>query len=245
MLKRIMALALAAILIPSIASAAIAPLTDVIALNDLQGNMLTVGDKIISDFELVGISGGGAIEPTTDTIKVQGVYDDLTGDYGLRIICSWTAGMGQTINANINYKVSVIDSIRYADWYIKDVGLMVTGVSTTGTGVVAIGETVWDGPVSAPPANPNLLASLSAGYQGTETILTDHEEFNPVKAIWVRKDISITGGTGMDPQNPTALNGTAHLSEVFQFYSQIPEPCTLGLLAIGGIMTLGVKRRRA
>ena len=61
----------------------------------------------------------------------------------------------------------------------------------------------------------------------------DYAEFAPVKEIWIfSKDISIIGGT----------SGSVHLSGLFQFYSQIiPEPATLLLLGLGGLIIRRLK----
>ena len=67
-----------------------------------------------------------------------------------------------------------------------------------------------------------------------EEVLYDHEEFEPLRTIWVVKDIAIAGG---------GPRGFATLSEFGQSFSQIPEPATMGVLALGGIL-LGIRRRR-
>lgn len=223
------------VLAPSLGLAAWQPLTGTpISIASLDNESLVVGDKVFSNFDLFGFGAGGAIGPDPTVVFVQGGLDDLTGDYGLRFLLSWNAGSGQTINANINFQVAILDDPLWRDWYIKDTGLVLSGVSATASGVVNASETVWDGPIP----DGNVLASLStskqAGDDGTQ--LLDWAQFDPVKTIWVRKDISITGGTAAD--------GSAHLSEMFQFYSQVPEPGTIILITLGGAF-VAMRRRRA
>jgi len=216
-------------------NAAWEPLTgDPVSLDSLIDEGLTVGDKIFCEFDLFGTAFGGAIAPDLSSIHVQGGWDDATGDYGLRFLMSWNAASGQIVNTNLSFTVAIIDDPQWEHWQIKDVGLMLSGASATETGVVSASETVWDGPVPS----GEVLASLSASKQELDggTQLTDWAEFDPVKAIWVRKDISITGGAGLD--------GSAHLSEMFQFFSQVPEPTSMTLLALGALGLLKARRNR-
>jgi len=210
------------------------PLTgDPVSLESLDGQCLIVEDKAFCQFDLFGIGDGGAIAPDPGSVFVQAGWDDVTGDYGLRFLLSWNAGANQTVNANLNFQVAILDDPVWEDWYIKDVSLVLANASATGTGLVSASETVWDGPIPT----GDLLASLSASKQESDggAELVDWVEFDPVKMIWVRKDISITGGTG--------ANGSAHLSEMFQFFSQVPEPASV-LVFIGTLGGLLARRRR-
>ena len=222
---------LISIVLATAASAAWVPLTgDPVSLSSLPAGSLIVDDKEFSEFDIFGIGTGGAIAPDADSVFVQGGWDDATGDYGLRFVFSWNAMSGQIINANLGFKVSILPGY---DYFIKDVWMYLTGASATGTGVVNAAENVWD----TFPGGTN-LASLSCSKQDGDNgiYLTDYAEFTPLKEIWIRsKDISITGGT----------NGAAHLSEVFQFYSQIPEPATLVLFGMAGVWIFTCKKRSA
>jgi hypothetical protein len=217
------------IMLAASASAEWVPLTgDPVPLSSLQGGSLIFGDKELSEIDLFGIGDGGAIAPNASAVFVQGGWDDATGDHGLRFVLSWNAFAGQTVNANLSFKISVLDAN-----YIKDVSMYLTGISATGTGGVNIGETVWD----APFPEGNVIASLSVSkhYNDNGAFLSYYAKFEPLEEIWIRsKDISLTGGT----------NGAAHLSEFFQFYSQIPEPATLILLGSASIWIFTRKKHR-
>lgn len=214
---------LISIVFASVASATWIPLTDNVPLSSLQGGSLVVGDKKFSEIEFFSIGAGGAIAPDACSVFVQGALWVETGDYGLRFLLLWNVESGQTINADLNFKVSVLTS--YDDYFIKDISLFLLGASVAGTGTINVGENVWDEPLPG----GDLIASLSCSKQESDggAYLMDYAEFVPLKEIWVRNiDISMTGGT----------SGAAHFSEFFQFYSQIPEPATVLLLGLGGIL---------
>ncbi len=210
------------------ASAAWVSLTgNPVPISSLPDRTLTFADKKISDIELFGFGTYGAIDPNADSVFLQGGYDDVTGDYGLKFNLSWNAGPGQTVNVALDFKVSVRDG--YDANFIKDVSLDITGASANGTGVVNVGEDVRD-----EFNNPIVLLSCSAWQDSPAAYLIDYAEFTPLKAIWIHsKDISITGG----------VYGSAHLSEFYQYYSQIPEPATLVLLGTAGIWIFTRKKQ--
>jgi hypothetical protein len=221
---------LISILLAAAASAAWVPLTgNPVPLSSLQGESLIFGDKEVSEFGLFGFGDGGALDPNPDKMFVQGGWDDATKNYGLRFLLSWNAFSGQTVNANLNFKISVLPG---HDEYIKDVVLDITGASATGTGGVNVSERVQND-------RGDIIASLSCSKQYNDggVYLKDDADFDPLKEIWIHsKDISITGGTG--------IGGAGHLSEFYQFYSQVPEPATLVLLGTAGIWIFTRKKRQ-
>lgn len=229
--SRVLLSCLISIVFASAASAAWVPLTNAVSLSSLSGGSLVVGDKEFSEIEFFGIGTDGAITPDADSVFVQGGWNDTTGDYGLRFLLSWSVVSGQAINADLNFKVSILP--EYDDYFIKDIWLYLIGASATGTGGVHVGENVWD----APFPEGNVIASLSCSKQDDDggAYLVDYAEFAPLKEIWIHsKDISITGGT----------SGSAYLSEFYQFYSQIPEPATLLLLGLGGLIVRKLKIKK-
>jgi len=220
---------LISIVVASVASGAWVPLTgEPVPISSLPGGVLVVGDKEFSDFDVFGF-GIGVDPPTADSVLVQGGQNDATGDYGLQFLLDWEVISGQAINANMSFEVSILP--EYPDYFIDDVWITLGDASATGDGVISAVETIWD----AAFPNGNLLASLSTSKQqgDDDAYIQDYAAFNPIKDIWVRKEISVTSGT----------SGSASLRETLQFYSQIPEPATVLLLGLGTLALLRTKRR--
>ena len=217
---------LISIFLLSSAQAAWVELTgDPIPISSIPAGGLVVGDKVFSDFQLDQvITTGGVIAPTADTLFVQGGMDDSTGYYGLKFILAWDVGSDQMINANIDYKVSILPG--YDSYFIDGAWAILSLATASGTGLVNVGEMIYDGPLPF----GGVLACLSTSCQigGTYDDLKAFANFAQVKQVWVNNGISVTGG----------LSGTAKLNEVFQMYTQIPEPATILLLGLGSLALL-------
>ena len=213
----------------------IIPLTgDPVSLESLQGT-LTVGDKVFSDITLSAIGAGGAITPDEGSIFLQGVQDDVTGDLGLKFLLSWAAFTNQTIEANLDFHVSILPDSIYENFYIKDVTMILLDASATTSGGVVVTEDVLDTP-PGPDQNP-ALASLAVAKQYGDggSQMLDSAEFSPLKDIWVSKGIDIAGGT--------TDGGSAHVSGFYQFFSQIPEPTTICMLGLGSLSLFHRRRK--
>jgi hypothetical protein len=231
----------------STAQAGFVPTTDEFLFADLEGESLFVLDKEFHDFALTEVTGdGGAVVPLPELIKVTGGFNDVNDDnvwqFGedvvLKMNLAFNVGKNQAQNATVSFGVSVGDNFPNA--LIKDVKLEATGLNAEGTGVVNVSETVYD----APPPGANLLLDnpLSVAASDGETKTQDWEEFDPLKSIYVVKDISISGGTGVNLLGETPGPDTAHISEIFQSFSQVPEPATVALLGLGGLVM--IRRRK-
>ena len=220
---------LISIVLSTLSLGAWVPLTgSPVPISSLPAGGLQVGDKLFSEFEVFGMATGGALPPSADSVFIQGGQNSDTGDYGLRFLVSWNAGSGQTISIpSLSYAVSVLPDGED----LKDVSMFLSVSAATGSGLVVGGETVLDAPLG------NVIASLEVSKQENDggLNLKDYAEFDPLKEIWIRKGISVTGGA--------AANGSASINEFFQLYSQVPEPATIALLGLGALALL--RKRRA
>ncbi|MBN2455459.1 MAG: PEP-CTERM sorting domain-containing protein [Sedimentisphaerales bacterium] len=190
---------------------------------------LVVGDKLFSDFLVDGIAQGGALTPTASTVYIQGGKDDVSGNYGLKFLLDWDAGSNQSICVNIDYKVSILPG--YDEYFIDGAWSLLSLAGATGTGVVAATETMWDAPLPFGSWLATLSTSWQVGASGLD--LKDYANFAQIKQMWVNNGFTVTGG----------LSGTAKLNEVFQMYTQIPEPATLLLLGLGSLALIRIRKR--
>jgi hypothetical protein len=125
---------LISIFIVSSSQAALVP------ISDLPDGQLIIGDKLFSEFEVSSIVDGGPPELTAATIKVEGI--EINGDYGLKIRVAMNAASDQTINANINFKVSILPA--YEHWFLTDAVLWLPTAGATGDGMVTVNEMIYD-----------------------------------------------------------------------------------------------------
>jgi len=228
----------------STAQADFVPVTDEFTLTELQDETLTVLDKDFFDFSFTSIADGGAVKPTTDGFLVTGGFNDFNDDgqwqFGedvvLKLNLSLSVGKGQVQNITVGFGVRVNGEVPNA--LINDVALEATGISAEGTGSANISETVFD---SAPPgATPLVSPPLSVGVFNDDANLQDVARFAPIDEIFVVKDIAVSGGSGI--LQGESLPGRAHISEIFQSFSQVPEPATVALLGLGGLVM--IRRRK-
>jgi len=218
---------LISIFIVSSAQAAFVP------ISDLPDGQLVIGDKLFSDFEVSGISQGGPPEPSTATVKVDVIDEALLGEdeYGLIFRLAASAGADQLINANINFKVSILPD--YSPWLIEDATIMLSNAGATDAGLVTVTEMIYPGPL---PMNPLATLNTKSEWDDGGVNLYDSSVLNSqVKEMWVRMGIIVRGGYSSD-------TGTANLTEIWVIYGQVPEPTTILLLGLGALALLRKRR---
>ncbi len=204
----------------------------------LAGGIL-VGDKLFSDFRVTTASSYNAIAPDAEAIMVTGVL--IEDELGLRFNGGWVAASSQIANSTIKFKVSIIEPWLSDGFLLSDNSLWMSAFGTDNGGMVSVSENVY-------MEDPDLGFTESIAYKHvfyvdeTYKDLYDHCEFtDPTGAtialpeIWIIKDVTANGG--IDPY------GFAHLSEFYQTFSQVPEPATVVLMAVGALVIL--KRRPA
>lgn len=189
---------------------------------------IIIGDKLFEYFSVTSTMTAGAVAPGAGSIAITAVQ--VAGDYGMRFNAGWSAAAGQLADSTIEFRATILE----AGFYFTDNSLLMTAYgNSTANGQVSISENIF---ASHPALGGNAIADEFVYYHNaSDKDLQDHAEFGPLTSVWVVKDVIANGGVGS--------TGVAHLSEFYQTFSQAPEPCTMALLAIGGIAAL-VRRRK-
>lgn len=191
---------------------------------DNQG--LRVGDKVFTSFDVVSFGTGGALAPQATDIRVRGFIED-DGSIGLDFNGAWFANIGQAVNTTIEFAVTADDP-----FVIDGVGLSLDAVGGLGNGAISIAEQVEDVPGGTVLTDPTLFVFYQRNNPFNQ--FDDFGSFDPIKSIYVTKDITVTSGG----------QGIAHLSKFSQTFRQVPEPGTL-VLAAGGMLVVLTRRRRS
>ncbi len=225
-------------------------------LLDTHDGQIQVGDKIFNFFNdsVTTSATVGTVAPGADAIRVAGIRVPAgTGDFGLRFNGGWSAGGQEIADTTLLFRVDIAEPELSSGFRLHDNALWISafGVSGTGQGgVVSVSENVYvlNPRENAPSVNPSIANKFVYYRSDTDQEVMDAAEFKTpagapleLPSIWVLKDVVANGGD--------LTVGAAHLSEFYQTFSQtvIPEPATMGLLALGGLSMLaaGLRRRFA
>jgi len=209
-------------------------LAEFVPISELPEGKLEVWDKLFSEFEVTGIVQGGPPPPTADTVMVDVIDEGFLGEdeYGLIFRLAASAATNQLINANINFKVSILPG--YSPWLIEDATIILSNVGATDAGLVTVTEMIYATPL---PMDPLAILDTKREADDGGVNLYDSSDLNSqVKDIWVRTGIIVRGGF-------ESYAGTANLTEVWVIYGQVPEPATILLLGLGSLALLRIRKR--
>jgi len=189
------------------------------------GQNILHGDKLFHDFDVqIDSSGLGRVFADPNAIEVQGitVNDEHGLQFGGLIAAMSTLQGPASVTMTIDFDVTV----QVPNLWIHDASLSFNGaVTDLVSGSAQIVEDLTGG---AGPIAPGPLVVVAPGGP-----LSDHIEFGAqYDTIHVTKTITLESGTGITT-----------ISFVRQTFSQVPEPGTLGLLALG--IPVVFRRRRA
>jgi hypothetical protein len=185
---------------------------------------LQVGDKLFHSFDVVSVASVGVIKPDASTITVRG-FIDINGDVSIEFNGGWAVFPGESLDTNIDFAVTAGPG-----WYIEGVELALGTFGAVGNGRLTISEVIRD-------QDKNFIDSMLVFHRANPLLqlLQDSSTFDPLKTIYVSKDILLQGST----------NGVVQLSRFTQTFKQVPEPGTLALAALGTSLILFRRRRQA
>jgi hypothetical protein len=182
---------------------------------------IIIGDKLFDAFHVTTTATPGAYAPGAAEIAITPVK--INGNYGMIFNGGWTAGANQVVDSTIEFRATILEP----GYYFHDNYLWITapGEANTTGGIVSVSETVWEQHPSVQPQEP--IASKYVYYKNMgDKKLVDSAIYDDLYTrVWIKKDVMANGGTG--------TIGTVALSEFYQTFSQVPEPSTFVLLAVG------------
>ena len=239
MLNRVLVLLSVVLLVSGLASAVIiAPVNNpdvgFTLAEAIEAQGIRVGDKLFDKFVVSTSKSADAAAPGASAITIHGVL--INGEYGLRFNGGWTASGGQVADTTLLFRVSAAKP-----WLIHDNSLWMDAYGAVNGGMVAITENVYaSNPLMG--FTPSLADKYVYYINRNNKQIYDHQEFTDAEGnpqalahIWVVKDIVVSGGRA----------GVASLSQFYQTFSQIPEPATMSLLAMGGLALIRRRRSRS
>jgi hypothetical protein len=212
MKKTVLTLALAAVFI----AASPAAVVDLGTVGDYLGSTFTLGGLEFGSFTVLASSTGGGSKVGADGIAISGEVDG--DEVKLYFSGGWSADTGQTVDTLISFDVSspklpIVGNALSLDAYGR-----------TGTGIASITENVLD-------AQDAIVANKLVYSRPSGVTAFDSAVYSPAQNwVEVTKDVFVSGGT----------DGYGHISGFSQSFV-VPEPVTLAILALGGLM---IRRKR-
>ncbi|NLF08658.1 MAG: PEP-CTERM sorting domain-containing protein [Pirellulaceae bacterium] len=185
---------------------------------------IVIGDKLFDYFTVVTTKSIGAIAPGIDEIAITAVQ--INGNYGLKFNGGWSALAGQIADSTIEFRASILPEFVDMGYAFKDNALYITAFgNTTESGQVSVSENIY---AEHPALAEKPFANKYVYFRNDNDQKThDLKNFEPITEMWIVKDVIANGGIG--------TTGSAHLSEFYQTFSQVPEPGTFALLGFGAI----------
>ncbi len=201
------------------ARAGLIPLPTTLDQLQTTGNFAVVAPFTFSEFTF----SSSAIPPSTPVISPSAVNVlrfDLGNEHGITLGGAFFAAAGTIVDYAFSYLVTAAPGVGIIDAYLS-------GVFSTfgGTGSVSIGETLYNADTG------ELIGTLEiASPPGSVSNVLN---FNGVRAIRVQKDLILVGGS----------NG-ASVSFINQGYSYVPEPGSIVMGSVAGVVGLAEALRR-
>jgi hypothetical protein len=171
----------------------------------------------------------------TITFEDSSVYNltVLENAHGLDITAGSMPMYVDSVNSSHNFATVSVSYDATSTTNINELSLMFSGM-TFGSGFVTYDESVFD-------TSNNLLDSVSGSVSGDNAFIhTDVLSFDSVTAFHVTKTFTLDLRT---VREGIITNGSLASLGIIQ-QNAVPEPATLGALAIGGLGLLARRRRK-
>ncbi len=192
-----------------------------VALKTTTNTSLTVGDYLITNTSCAA-TGTVSCSVATWGISPDALGYAAAGDIAITIVpnATWVRNTGSDLNVNFTIQTLVGGVPAPTVKGIKGVGTAVTGSGILGDGVL-----VTD-------TGANLLGSLSSPYASTDPSAPGNRiSFSPQSVVYINIDAQ------------PLFSAANSITSVSFFVAAAPEPASLGLLLVGGLMLAGVRRR--
>lgn len=201
----------------------IIPPTNVL-LSDLEPgeDVVTLGGLTFSDFEAAILPGSPDLDDITLTLTQTPGFPHIVN---VDFVGVWLPAPGETLDTGLSFIVTADPGVS-----LLGASLSMAGGFASGDAKVAILENVFEyetGP---------LVTSMATMYDPANppAVLFDSAAFAAQDSLWIYKDIAAVN-----------VDGVAHLSGFGQtFETDVPEPASIGLLAIGGLALLKRRQRK-
>jgi PEP-CTERM motif len=192
----------------------------------------TIGDKTFSNFAYHGTSNPPGFSIQAGSIDVTPITTPLNPGF------QWSAGWHASTTSGVLSQDSLFQftvNVNPGGNLITDVSLSIGGVGTSGTGSIAVDETVCLG-ATFPACTGGTVRELSVFQDSSGSQLFDEISFAGVSEVDVQKDVLVDAGT----------NGSARLSLLTNQFSETttPEPASILLFGSGALALAGVLRRK-
>jgi hypothetical protein len=202
-------------------------------LSNLAGtdNSLQVGDKIFDNFEYVATGD----MPSVNNVMIQGIITNVNGTdmWGFRLVGAFLdSNAPGGSDALVTYDVNVVDPAAF----LIESAYIAGNPKVIGVGQMSVVETFI--PLDGDPS------AVIYDIDGLAKKFTDQVFFAaPVAGLSVQKDIQAFIPNG-------SFGNLANMSFVDQLFTQIPgtdtgvpEPASLGVLALGAVGLIARRRR--
>ena len=178
------------------------------------GADLLVGDKDFTDFTISGSFQASQVTVTP--------IQEPNGDFGIRFGGTFVAS-NSALDMILGYQVSVTNSPNL----ISVANLSFDGQVTSGTGLAQVVEQVF--------TNGGFYGQMSVfATASTNQLTASLAIIPPQSSLDISKDVILTA----------TLPANSSISEIDQTFTQVPEPGTLALVAVGFSGLFLLQRRR-